>query len=311
MPFRTDRLLRDLAIASIAAGIAASLGPVPAVGSTVHQPETILVSGFEAPVSTLPADPIQPTTSLTTAAYDDIVRLATRVISIAPNGPGLAENADLTIRGFADGQYNVTFDGIPFGDTNDFTYHATASFASQALRSVAVDRGPGSGATIGNATFGGTVALLSIDPALQPGGSASQTVGSFETHRTGLRLDSGRLGRLHDLTRVVEADHLTSDGSLTGTGSTRSTVFAKAVLPIDESLTLTASGATITQIDRFGPDFGLTGDPAQQNFAPYNGETCRTDFAYAGLHWAGQQAVSIDETAYTYGLYGISPPART
>jgi iron complex outermembrane receptor protein len=325
MPFRTDRLLRDLAIASIAAGIAASLRPVPAVGSPVYQPENILVSGSEAPVSALPADPIQPATRLTTAflrtvapptaAYDDIVRLTPSVVSIAPNGPGLAENADLTIRGFADGQYNVTFDGIPFGDTDDFTHHSTAYFASQALRSVAVDRGPGSGATIGNATFGGTIALLSIDPAQQPGGSASQTVGSFETHRTGLRLDSGRLARLHDLSLVVEAEHLTSDGFLTGTGSTRSNLFAKAVLPIDESLTLTAAGATawlhqlqppgatIAQIDRFGPNFGLTDDPAQQNFAPYNGETYRTDFAYVGLHWAGPRAVSIDEKAYTYGLY--------
>ena len=51
-----------------------------------------------------------------TSTYADIVQIAPSVSSINPNGAGLMESQSLSIRGFQDGQYNVTFDGIPFGD---------------------------------------------------------------------------------------------------------------------------------------------------------------------------------------------------
>ena len=60
------------------------------------------------------------------ANYDDIVKIAPSVFAVSPNGPGLSENQVLSIRGFADGFYNVTFDGIPWGDSNDFTHHSTS-----------------------------------------------------------------------------------------------------------------------------------------------------------------------------------------
>src|SRR6202789_1976606 len=98
------------------------------------------------------------------ANYDDIVKIAPSVYSVSPNGPGLSENQVLSIRGFSDGFYNVTFDGIPWGDSNDFTHHSTSYFMAQNIGSVVVDRGPGNAATLGDATFGGTVAVMSDDP---------------------------------------------------------------------------------------------------------------------------------------------------
>ena len=53
--------------------------------------------------------------------YTDIINIAPSVSEVTPNGPGNAEALQMSIRGFQDGQFNVTFDGIPFQDSNDFT----------------------------------------------------------------------------------------------------------------------------------------------------------------------------------------------
>lgn len=53
-----------------------------------------------------------------TADYAMIAALAPSGTNFSTNGPGLNESKP-TLRGFNDGQYNVTIDGIPFGDGND------------------------------------------------------------------------------------------------------------------------------------------------------------------------------------------------
>src|ERR1700737_4552048 len=84
-----------------------------------------------------------------TANYSDIVQIAPSVSSVNPNGAGLMESQGLSIRGFQDGQFNVTFDGIPFGDANDFTHHSTSFFTSKNIGGITVDRGPGDASQIG------------------------------------------------------------------------------------------------------------------------------------------------------------------
>ena len=64
---------------------------------------------------------------------------------------------------------------------------------AHALGGVAVDRGPGTAATIGDATFGGTVSLQSRNPAQAGGGSVYSSVGSFGTRLFGAELDSGAI----------------------------------------------------------------------------------------------------------------------
>lgn len=128
---------------------------------------TVVVSGTlddkdsavtQAPTLT-PLDVIQPTSVLSqyyiehnvapSANYDDVVKIAPSVYVVSPNGPGLAEAQGMSIRGFADGFFNVTFDGIPWGDSNDFTHHSTSYYMGHDLGSIAVDRGPGTAATLG------------------------------------------------------------------------------------------------------------------------------------------------------------------
>src|SRR6202789_2577691 len=127
------------------------------------------------------------------ANYDDIVKIAPSVYSVSPNGPGLSENQVLSIRGFSDGFYNVTFDGIPWGDSNDFTHHSTSYFMDHDLGGISVDRGPGTAATIGNATFGGTVGVSSKAPGADMSVTPYLGYGSFNSQLVGAQLDTGAM----------------------------------------------------------------------------------------------------------------------
>ena len=57
----------------------------------------------------------------------------------------------------------MTFDGIPFNDTNDPTHHSWVFFPAQTIGSTVFDRSPGSASSIGPSTFGGSVNFLSPD----------------------------------------------------------------------------------------------------------------------------------------------------
>jgi iron complex outermembrane receptor protein len=247
--------------------------------------------------------------------YDDIIRITPSVVANSPNGPGLSEAVNLTIRGFADGQYNVLFDGIPFADADDFTHHTSAYFMAHDLGSVNVERGPGTASTIGNATFGGTVSLLSRSPAADFNVTPYTSLGSFGTRLFGTEVDSGAVAGLNGGSLMLDVEHVQSDGYLTGSGQERSDVFFKAVQPIGENtlLTIVATterqhqyvpvGATREQIAAIGPNFGLSGSPTAQNYFGYNSETYRTDFAYVGIQSQLTDQVSLDNKIYTYALY--------
>lgn len=63
------------------------------------------------------------------ADYSEYINLAPGTFSLNPNGIGLGQGSTY-YRGFQDGQYTMTFDGIPFEDTNTPTHHSWANFPS-------------------------------------------------------------------------------------------------------------------------------------------------------------------------------------
>ncbi len=250
-----------------------------------------------------------------TGNYDDAIRLTPSVVDIAPNGPGLGEAQTLTIRGFADGQYNVTFDGIPFADSDDFTYHSSAYFVARDLGSVSVDRGPGDAATLGDATFGGTVALRSIGSAAAGGVSPTVSLGSFATALGGVLLDSGRGGLPGGASGLIDLNGVRSDGALDDAAQRRATAFGKLVVPLGGHATLTVAanaartvqgeplGATRAEIAAGGPGVALNDDPRSQAFEGYNSSAYRTDLAYAELTLMPADGATLSNKLYTYGLY--------
>jgi len=62
-----------------------------------------------------------------TGDYSDVLQMSPGTFSVSPNGPGLGDTKTF-FRGFKDGFYNMTFDGIPFNDTNDPTHHSWVWF---------------------------------------------------------------------------------------------------------------------------------------------------------------------------------------
>ncbi|MGI4978556.1 MAG: TonB-dependent receptor [Janthinobacterium lividum] len=289
--------------------------------------------------TTQPLDATQPTSVTSRAAldryvaptggYDDAIRLSPSVIDVSPNGPGLGEAQILAIRGFVDGQYNVTLDGIPFADSDDFTHHSSAYFVARDLASVTVDRGPGSAATLGDATFGGTIALRSIAPsAAAPTISPTVSLGSFATRSGGVLLDSGLALLPGGATGVLDLESARSDGALSLAAQRRATAFGKLVVPLgpDATLTLAANasrttqneppGATRARIAALGPSTALNADPRSQAYAGYNSSAYRTDIAYATLAATPNPALTLSDTLYTYGLerrfrQGLDPNGET
>jgi len=237
--------------------------------------------------------------------FDDIIKYAPSVTVTSPEGPGMGKNEGISIRGFQDGQFNITFDGIPFGDASDLHHTTSAYFNNHVLGQAEIDRGPGGGSTVGNATFGGTVGLRSRDPASVDGVTLYTTLGSWNTFAGGVSADE-TLGN----TRVfADLSKEKSDTYLKGTDDKREHAFIKTITTLSPDTTLTfvssynrehqntVQGATKQEIDEFGWRYGLGNDPALQSYKGYNNAAYYSSFTYVGLstrlgEW------SVDNKAY-------------
>ena len=308
----------------VAAAAQAQTTPVETITVTAQhlQGEAVSVAPTVAPL-----DATQPTSVISqdfieknlplTGNYDEAIQIAPSVSDVAPNGPGLAESQAISIRGFQDGQFNVTFDGIPWGDSNDFTHHSTSYFAAHDLGQISVDRGPGTASTIGNATFGGTVSVLSKAPSDEMSISPYVMFGSFNTQLYGVELDSGTIESTGGTRIIADGEGLTSDGYLTNMGQQRENGYIKIVQPIgpDTELTLVGMyntltqgislGATAAEIAKFGPNYALSTNPNSQNFAGYNQDQIHTDFEYADINSSFGDGWNLNAKIYTYGYFHV------
>ncbi|MDB5458623.1 MAG: hypothetical protein JWO72_364, partial [Caulobacteraceae bacterium] len=100
-----------------------------------------------------------------------------------PNGPGLSDGGKISMRGFGDGQFSITYDGIAWGDSNGPSHHGTGFFPNSTIGGVIIDRGPGGATDLGPSNFGGSVNLISLP--LENTRSLTQvlTAGSFNTYQ--------------------------------------------------------------------------------------------------------------------------------
>lgn len=251
--------------------------------------------------SAAPLDATQPTSVIDerfirdglrfNANFDDIIKYAPSITVTSPEGPGLGKNEGISLRGFQDGQFNITFDGIPFGDASDLHHTTSAYFNNHVLGQAEIDRGPGGGSTIGNATFGGTIALRSRDPSDEPGITPYLTLGSWNTRAGGVAADES----VGDTRVFADVSKESSDTYLKGTEDKREHAFVKTISQLGDVTTLTfvtsynrehqntVQGATKDEIERFGWRFGLGDDPAVQNDKGANNAAYYSSFTYLGL----------------------------
>ena len=143
--------------------------------------------------------------------YSQVLQMAPGTFSVSANGPGLGDTKTF-FRGFKDGQYSMTYDGIPFNDTNDPTHHSWVFFPAQTIGSTVFDRSPGSAATIGPSTYGGSVNLLSRSLNAERLLNGTVSYGSFNTRLFDVDFNSGRFGAGGKSRLMVDVHEMRSDG---------------------------------------------------------------------------------------------------
>lgn len=249
-----------------------------------------------------------------TAEYSRVVAIAPGVSGDSANGPGLSETKT-TMRGFSDDQYNITFDGIPWGDTNNPAHHSTSFFPAAVMGGAVVERGPGNASNLGYATFGGSINLFSKQASKEASGQVFASTGTWNTHLLGAALESGRLAQINNGTVQLNVQRLESDGYLTLNHIGSNNVTLKVDLPLSADHTLTAfssfnriryvqpdnsSGPTLAQVAKYGKNYSLNDDPNSFNYAGYNHTSKATDFDYLRLNSRWSTHFSTEAQVYTY-----------
>jgi iron complex outermembrane receptor protein len=232
---------------------------------------------------------------------------------LSNNANGLLGDSKSGWRGFQDGQFNITFDGIPFGDANDPTHHSSAYFPARFLGSVVVDRGPGAASQVGYATFGGTLALSSIPLSNTFGGSIDAEYGSFSTFSSGVTMQTGLIGDTGVRT-LLQYSHGDTLGALQYGKVNQDQFLAKIDKTVgDFRITVfttygqqqynNVNPITYPQLQLYGKTYGeVNGNPKSQQFYDYNNSQKQTDMEYVRLE-GGFDDWHIDNTAYTYSYW--------
>ncbi|WP_028103889.1 TonB-dependent receptor [Pseudoduganella violaceinigra] len=102
----------------------------------------------------------------------------------------------ISIRGFNQNQLGFTLDGVPLGDMsygNNNGLHISRAISSENIGRVAVSQGAGALGTASTSNLGGTVQFFTVSPADSRGLDFAQTLGSDNTSRTFVRIDSGQM----------------------------------------------------------------------------------------------------------------------
>jgi iron complex outermembrane recepter protein len=242
--------------------------------------------------------------------YTEILNMAPGTFGVNPNGVGLGDSKTF-FRGFSDGQYTMTYDGIPFEDTNTPTHHSWAFIPGQWIGGANFDRSPGSAATIGPTNFGGSINLLSRPVRATPDIRASVSYGSFNTALYDLNVDSGQFGKSN---LTLDVHQMKSNGYQTYNYQKRDAGFLKYQYQLNSKTVITIfggltdlftntpniKGPTRGQIAQFGDNYLLSGDPNAPNFYGLNFYHVQTDFEYIGVTSDLGHGWKFDNKTYTY-----------
>jgi iron complex outermembrane receptor protein len=252
------------------------------------------------------------------ADYAEYVNLAPGTFSLNPNGIGLGQGKTF-FRGFQDGEYTMTFDGIPFEDTNSPTHHSWANFPSGWTDAVDFDRSPGLSSNFGPTNFGGSINLQSPQLFPDPDIRASVVYGSWNTRVLQLDGDSGFFGPGSKNSFLMNIQQLLSDGYQTYNRQKRVAGYGKYQYRLNSHSSLTLYGGLVdiwtntpnttnptrAQVAQYGDNFLLDGTPLLANGTPdpyyygYNTYHVQTDFEYANFHTDLSDGWKLDTKAYT------------
>jgi iron complex outermembrane receptor protein len=252
------------------------------------------------------------------ADFAEVIQQAPGAFSTNPNGIGLGQGKSF-FRGFSDGQYTLTFDGIPFEDTNSPTHHSWASFPRQWISSTDFDRSPGQASNFGPTNFGGSVNMRSPELQADPDIRGSFTVGSFNTKLYSVDVESGLLGHKKADAVLFNINAMTSDGYQTYNFQQRDAGYGKYQHRFSDRTSLSLYGGVVdiwnntpntttptrAQVAQFGDNFLLDNSPLLPSGTPdpsyykYDTYHVQTDFEYAAFTTELGRGWKIDTKLFT------------
>jgi len=187
--------------------------------------------------------------------FSDITQAAPGTVTWSSNGTGNGEEKTF-YRGFADGAFTMTWDGVPFQDSNDPTHHSWAYVPAPAISYVDFDRSPGTASDVGPTNFGGSIHMFSPKLPDTMTIKGSETYGSFNTNEVLGEFNSGLFAN-GKANFWIEGHHETSDGYQTDNFQVRTAATAKFTYKLSDTANLSLIG-TVVLVDNNTPDSDAT-----------------------------------------------------
>ncbi len=248
--------------------------------------------------------------------YTEIIQIAPGIVSYNSNGVGLGQGT-VYFRGFPDGNFDYTWDGIPFNDTNNPTHHSWVFFPGVWIGSVDFDRSPGTASTIGPATYGGSINLLSPEVPSAQSILPEVSYGSFNTLLIDGQYNTSMLGPKKNIGLALDVHRLSSDGFETGNDIYQNAGDIKVLWKPSDRTTVNGYSGVIhlfsnaannapyrAQVDTYGWNYMLqTNDPTSAFYKAYNTNAIPTDFEYVGVRSVLGHGWFLDVKPYTYSYY--------
>ena len=319
----TTTTQRDVSASSQPVGITIALS-VGSVSETVEVEEIAgdSIAGQHA-LSQGSLDTVEPKSEISgqfirnftpaTTDYSEIINIAPGTISYNSNGVGLGQGT-IYFRGFQDGEFNITWDGIPFNDSNNPTHHSWAFFPGLWIGSVDFDRSPGTASTVGQATYGGSINLLSPKVPSEQSIQPQVSYGSFNTLLVDGQYNTGLLGPHKNISLSLDVHRMTTDGFQTFNDLQRNGGEIKVLYNPSESTSITGYSGVISlfanapnvsayraQINAYGWNYLLQkNDPTSAFYQAYNRNTVPTDFEYVAINSLLKHGWFLNVSPYTY-----------
>jgi len=196
--------------------------------------------------------------------FSDITQAAPGTVSYSTNGIGEGQ-AKTWFRGFKDGDFTTTWDGVPFQDSNNPTHHSWAYVPAPAISYVDFDRSPGTASDVGPTNFAGSVHYFSPKMGNSMTIKGSESYGSFNTNDYLGEFNSGLFGGRNPKANLwFEGHHMTSDGYQTNNFQQRTAGTVKFNYKFSDKTYLTLVGTSVI-VDSNTPN----NDPTRQQVADY------------------------------------------
>lgn len=295
-----------------------------AVNVTGKVPVTLLPTEAAPSQASLNATSAQSTVSDTfirnfvspVADYTQVLSTTPGAFSFTPNGVGLGDTK-VIMRGLSDSNSVISFDGIPFNDTNGVSHHSWAFFPALFLGGATVDRSPGSAATVGQATYGGSFDLRSRVLSEEKRTDITYSTGTWNTRMLNLEHTTGKFGEQGENNLLFNVHEMKSDGYQTYNQQDRKGFSAKYERVVSSDTKVTAftsymdlknNTPNIKGISRTDYNNGvynnlLSGDSTKSNYYGYNFYDVPTDFSYVGVQTKLENGWTLEDKFYRYSYH--------